>query len=50
MCEQLLYTKAQMDRHNREGDETGPMAESGFKGHPQCKFCKSVRAKGEGVL
>ena len=24
----------------RSGDLTGPMAESGFKGHPQCQFCR----------
>lgn len=24
----------------RSGDVTGPMAESGFKGHPQCQFCR----------
>ena len=40
VCEQLLYSKSQLDRHNRQGDETGPLAEGGFKGHPLCKFCK----------
>ncbi len=40
VCEQLLYSKTQLERHNRMGDETGPLAESGFKGHPLCKFCK----------
>ena len=40
VCEQLLYNKAQLERHNRQGDETGPLAESSFKGHPLCKFCK----------
>lgn len=24
----------------RSGDLSGPMAESGFKGHPQCRFCR----------
>ena len=33
----------------RSGDVTGPMAESGFKGHPQCRFCKS-RFFGDGEL
>ncbi|KAG1663966.1 hypothetical protein FOA52_001092 [Chlamydomonas sp. UWO 241] len=40
VCEQLLYTRESLNRHNAEGDETGPMAEAGFKGHPQCKFCR----------
>ncbi|GAX74773.1 hypothetical protein CEUSTIGMA_g2220.t1 [Chlamydomonas eustigma] len=40
LCEQLLYNKVQLDRHNRQGDETGPLAESNFKGHPLCKFCR----------
>ena len=40
ICEQQLYTRAELDRHNKLGDETGPLAESGFKGHPNCKFCK----------
>jgi hypothetical protein len=31
LCEQLLYSKAELDRHMRDGDETGPLAESGFK-------------------
>lgn len=39
--EQVLYTKEELERHNRTGDLTGPMAESGFKGHPQCNFCRS---------
>ncbi|GFH23518.1 uncharacterized protein HaLaN_21141, partial [Haematococcus lacustris] len=40
LCEQLTYDKAELDRHLRSGDETGPLAESGFKGHPVCKFCR----------
>ncbi|CAD7698818.1 unnamed protein product, partial [Ostreobium quekettii] len=39
VCEQLLYTKKSLDKHLRVGDEDGPMAASGFKGHPQCRFC-----------
>jgi hypothetical protein len=23
----------------RQGDDAGPMAEAGFKGHPLCRFC-----------
>ena len=37
--EQLLYTKEELKRHQQVGDAEGPLAESGFKGHPQCKFC-----------
>lgn len=40
VCEQLLYTKTTLDQHLKSGDEDGPLAESGFKGHPQCSFCK----------
>ncbi|EIE25131.1 hypothetical protein COCSUDRAFT_46598 [Coccomyxa subellipsoidea C-169] len=38
--EQIAYSKPELDRHMRSGDLTGPMAESGFKGHPQCRFCR----------
>jgi hypothetical protein len=38
--EQVLYSKADLDRHLRTGDDSGPMAEAGFKGHPLCRFCK----------
>jgi hypothetical protein len=37
--EQIAYNKADLDRHMRSGDLAGPLAESGFKGHPQCRFC-----------
>lgn len=40
VSEQLLYSKQALDQHLKSGDEEGPMVESGFKGHPQCKFCK----------
>ena len=36
----VLYTKADLERHNRTGDDAGPLAESGFKGHPACRFCR----------
>ncbi|CAK0783675.1 hypothetical protein CVIRNUC_006874 [Coccomyxa viridis] len=39
--EQVAYSKPDLERHMRTGDLTGPMAESGFKGHPQCRFCRS---------
>ena len=42
--EQVAYSKPDLERHMRTGDLTGPMAESGFKGHPQCRsapFCSN---------
>jgi hypothetical protein len=39
-CEQQLYNKADLDRHMKVGDSSGPLADSGFKGHPLCRFCK----------
>ncbi|CAG8465516.1 1191_t:CDS:10 [Ambispora leptoticha] len=36
--EQSLFTKNQLDRHFRQGDQYG---KSGFKGHPQCEFCQT---------
>ena len=38
--EQQVYSKQELDRHNKSGDPTGPLADSGFKGHPQCRFCR----------
>ena len=40
ICEQLVYDKPALDKHNKVGDDTGPLAESGFKGHPPCNFCR----------
>lgn len=40
ISEQVLYSKADLERHMRTGDDAGPLAESGFKGHPLCRFCK----------
>jgi hypothetical protein len=42
ISEQVLYSKSDLERHMRTGDDVGPMAESGFKGHPLCRFCRSV--------
>lgn len=39
ISEQLTYDKQGLERHMRQGDEEGPLAESGFKGHPECRFC-----------
>ena|SRR2546423_8893648 len=33
--EHTLFSRAQLDKHYLEGDE------SGFKGHPECEFCQS---------
>ncbi len=35
-----MYNKETLKRHLESGDESGPLAESGFKGHPLCKFCR----------
>ncbi|XP_062014704.1 uncharacterized protein LOC133731320 [Rosa rugosa] len=43
VCEQKLYTNAQLKRHTSTGDSVVDGSESergGFKGHPMCKFCK----------
>ena len=37
ISEQVLYTKADLEQHMRKGDLTGPLAESGFQGHPSCR-------------
>lgn len=49
LAEQIAYTKPELERHMRQGDVEGPMAESGFKGHPDCRFCKK-RYYGENEL
>ena len=40
VSEQLLYTRADLERHKRTGDTSGPLAESGFRGHAHCRFCR----------
>ena len=37
IAEQVLYTKGDLHKHVRTGDLEGPLAESGFKGHPDCR-------------
>lgn len=37
VSEQELYSKAELERHQRGGDTQGPMALAGFKGHPECR-------------
>ncbi|VVA37471.1 PREDICTED: zinc [Prunus dulcis] len=44
ICEQKLYTKAQLDRHTETGDSEVDGSETergGFNGHPMCDFCKN---------
>ncbi|KAI3980823.1 hypothetical protein MKX01_025388 [Papaver californicum] len=43
MCEQKLYTNAQLNQHINTGDSEVDGSESergGFMGHPICEFCK----------
>lgn len=40
VSEQVLYSKADLERHCRTGDDAGPLADSGFRGHPSCRFCR----------
>ncbi|PIA64308.1 hypothetical protein AQUCO_00100055v1 [Aquilegia coerulea] len=43
ICEQKLYTKAQLNQHINTGDSEVDGSESergGFMGHPKCKFCR----------
>lgn len=47
ISEQLIYTKNQLNKHMKQGDDEGPMSRStGFKGHPECVYC-SKRFYGE---
>ncbi|WCJ22644.1 RING/U-box superfamily protein [Euphorbia peplus] len=44
VCEQKLYTRAQLNQHVSTGDSDVDGSESdrgGFMGHPMCEFCKS---------
>lgn len=36
-----MYTRNELVVHNTRGDETGILAQSGFKGHPKCGFCNT---------
>lgn len=39
--EHTLFTKAELHKHERHGDDVpGTDNQSGFKGHPECGFCK----------
>lgn len=38
--EQLLYSPRELEAHTRRGDAEGALAESGFRGHPECRFCE----------
>lgn len=44
ICEQKLYTRAQLNQHIKTGDSEVDGSESergGFSGHPSCKFCRT---------
>ncbi|XP_054819143.1 uncharacterized protein LOC129318416 [Prosopis cineraria] len=44
ICEQKLYTRAQLNQHINTGDSEVDGSESergGFMGHPMCEFCRS---------
>ncbi|XVE89506.1 hypothetical protein DITRI_Ditri20bG0002200 [Diplodiscus trichospermus] len=44
MCEQKLYTTAQLDQHVKRGNSVTDGTESergGFMGHPMCEFCQN---------
>ncbi|XP_022757749.1 E3 ubiquitin-protein ligase ZNF598-like isoform X2 [Durio zibethinus] len=44
ICEQKLYTRAQLNQHISTGDSEVDGTESergGFMGHPMCEFCKT---------
>ncbi|KAG4916718.1 hypothetical protein JHK87_054275 [Glycine soja] len=44
ICEQKLYTKAQLNQHIISGDSEVDGSESergGFMGHPMCEFCRT---------
>ncbi|KAK6242921.1 hypothetical protein QUC31_009330 [Theobroma cacao] len=44
MCEQKLYTRAQLKQHIKTGDSEVDGSESergGFMGHPMCEFCQN---------
>ncbi|XP_052189522.1 E3 ubiquitin-protein ligase HEL2 [Diospyros lotus] len=44
ICEQKLYTRAQLNQHINTGDSEVDGTESergGFMGHPMCEFCRS---------
>ncbi|KAJ6686771.1 EBR1 [Salix purpurea] len=44
ICEQKLYTRAQLNQHISTGDSEVDGSESergGFMGHPMCEFCKT---------
>ena len=48
--EHALYTDKELDRHLKKGDDNpGAVDQSGFKGHPECGFCRQ-RFYGEDEL
>lgn len=52
ICEQKLYTRAQLERHVSRGDsevDGNEIERGGFMGHPICDFCKK-RSYGDNEL
>ncbi|KAF5826248.1 hypothetical protein DUNSADRAFT_3927 [Dunaliella salina] len=46
LCEQQLYTRFDLDKHNKTGDDEGPLAESGFKGRWASKVERHLEYSG----
>ncbi|KAL1917789.1 uncharacterized protein VTP21DRAFT_3623 [Calcarisporiella thermophila] len=38
--EHTLFTPAQLNKHYKYGDDSKGENQSGFKGHPECQFCR----------
>ncbi|ORY06797.1 hypothetical protein K493DRAFT_251512 [Basidiobolus meristosporus CBS 931.73] len=39
--EHTLFTRAQLQKHMSVGDSQDPNSTTGFKGHPDCQFCRA---------
>lgn len=45
ICEQKLYTRAQLAQHTKSGDsevDGSEVERSGFAGHPPCEYCRNA--------
>jgi hypothetical protein len=46
ICEQKLYTRAQLAQHTKTGDSevdgSDDVERGGFTGHPSCEFCRNA--------
>jgi hypothetical protein len=36
--EQALYTREELREHQAKGDQSGPLKDANFKGHPKCEY------------